>query len=299
MSNLALGRSNAARKPPRKEPFAPVGRSTSSVLDGFYKPTSELNTNLTHLLSQQSQKRTGEQKADPKSSKSSASGRRGDANADPDVNKDRKLSQAHQSSLNISRRGSRALHRANSSQLPISAGTKAPEARDGRDRHISQVVSKQDLARPRRGQSELTVSGTGASASQPRASTTNEAGARKFGSQADVGSLAKGFGSTKRRNSMHEGFSLQQSAVQQFMKQADGTAGTKLSVTNIFKDHKQQDINHSIRRIGTTTGPSPLGHQGDPRGTTHRPMRRLSRISLGKNLTLSQTAGLKLQWTIT
>jgi len=299
MSNLALGRSNAARKPPRKEPFAPVGRSTSSVLDGFYQPTSELNTNLTHLLSQQSLKRNGEQKADPKSSKSSASGRRGDAKADPDVNKDRKLSQAHQSSLNISRRGSRALHRANSSQLPISAGTKAPEARDGRDRHISQVVSKQDLARPRRGQSELTVSGTGAAASQPRASTTNEAGARKFGSQADVGSLAKGLGSTKRRNSMHEGFSLQQSAVQQFMKQADGAAGTKLSVKNIFKDHKQQDINHSIRRIGTTTGPSPPGHQGDPRGATHRPMRRLSRISLGKNLTLSQTAGLKLQWTIT
>ena len=263
MSNLALGRSNAARKPPRKEPFAPVGRSTSSVLDGLYQPTSELNTNLTQLLSQQSLKRSGEQKADPKSSKSSASGRRGDANADPDVNKDRKLSQAHQSSLNISRRDSRALHRANSSQLPISAGAKAPEARDGRDQHISQVVGKQDLARPRRGQSELTVSGNGATASQPsrnvrRASTTNEAGARKFGSQAEVGSLAKGFGSTKRRNSMlngsnvAEGFSLQQSAVQQFMKQADGAAGTKLSVTNIFKDHKQQDINHSIRRIGTT-----------------------------------------------
>lgn len=182
MSNLALGRSNAARKPPRKEPFAPVGRSTSSVLDGLYQPTSELNTNLTHLLSQQSLKRNGEQKADPKSSKNSASGRRGDANADPDVNKDRKLSQAHQSSLNISRRDSRALNRANSSQLPISAGAKAPEARDGRDRHISQVVSKQDLARPRRGQSELTVLGNGAAASQPRASTTNEAGARKFGS---------------------------------------------------------------------------------------------------------------------
>jgi len=29
-----------------------------------------------------------------------------------------------------------------------------------------------------------------------------------------------------------------------------------------------------------------------------KPVRRLSRISLGKNLILSQTAGLKLQWTV-
>jgi hypothetical protein len=146
MSNLALGRSNAARKPPRKEPFAPVGRSTSSVLDGFYQPTTELSTSLTHLLSQQSLKRNGELKADPRSSKSSASGRRGDAKAGPDINKDRKLSQAHQSSLNISSRSSRALHRANSSQLPSSSGTKAPDNRNelminGRDRHVSQVVN--------------------------------------------------------------------------------------------------------------------------------------------------------------
>ena len=29
-----------------------------------------------------------------------------------------------------------------------------------------------------------------------------------------------------------------------------------------------------------------------------KPQRRLSRIALGKNLTLSQSAGLKLQWTV-
>ena len=86
MSSLALGSSNAARKPPRKEPFAPVGRSTSSALDGLYQPTSELNASLTHLLSQQSLKRSGEQKADPKARKSSASGRSGDAKGDPDTN---------------------------------------------------------------------------------------------------------------------------------------------------------------------------------------------------------------------
>lgn len=62
MGGLALGNSAAARKMLRKEPFAPVGRSTSSMLDGLYQPAGDHSATLTQLLSQKSMQRSNEQK---------------------------------------------------------------------------------------------------------------------------------------------------------------------------------------------------------------------------------------------
>lgn len=76
-----------------------------------------------------------------------------------------------------------------------------------------------------------------------------------------------------------------------------GTSGNgKLNFQSIFKDNAKQDINHSIRRIGTRAARGGMPANGQIRASAlaPRPARRLSRIALGKNLTLSQTAGLKL-----
>lgn len=81
------------------------------------------------------------------------------------------------------------------------------------------------------------------------------------------------------------------------MKRSDGASGNgKLNFQSIFKDNKKQDINHSIRRIGARAPRGWMPDNGQIRASVlaPRPARRLSRISLGKNLTLSQTAGLKL-----
>ena len=102
IGSLVLGNSAAARKMPRKEPFAPVGRSTSSVLDGLYQPAGDHNATLTKLLSKKSLQRSSEQKLtkmnfldaasdrlDAKSRRSSFAGiRKGNIRLDADVHRE-------------------------------------------------------------------------------------------------------------------------------------------------------------------------------------------------------------------
>lgn len=75
------------------------------------------------------------------------------------------------------------------------------------------------------------------------------------------------------------------------------------SFQEIFKGQHDQQINHTIRRVAQRQQASPARreHVSDDQLTkiqARKRLRRLSRISLGKNLTLSQSAGLKLQWTV-
>ena len=72
------------------------------------------------------------------------------------------------------------------------------------------------------------------------------------------------------------------------------------NIENLYKpkDKKEPFVNHTIRR--TTNQGSQIGSLAEEAGQMKgsRPMRRLSRITLGRNLTLSSAAGLKLQWTV-